>query len=208
MAFRRYGFTLLELLITVALLAVVSLLGFVAVQSSVASAGTAAAKSDVQQAVRDVMAIMVTELQTAAKADNDALNPPLDRLAVTANPAANCPIEVSFQVPLDGTARNWSNRIRFRHYDEDANNNEWLDSGEDVNGDGVLTRCIWRMEDTNGDGTPDETREVGGANCISNVQFVLNGNVLTITLTATQLLPGFRQNPVTATTSTDVYLLN
>ena len=208
---RNPGFTLLELMIAMSILAVVSLLAFVAVASSAESASAADAQSIVQQNVRDAITAMTREIQLSAKQGDDSLIPVLQPLQVNANPTANSPIEVVFQVPRDGSGRLWTNPIRFRYITEDANNNALLDAGEDGDGDGELARRIVRLEDRNGDGDTLDAGEqstVAGANDLSNVQFAINGDVLQITLSATKLFGRRRTNPATATATTRLYLLN
>lgn len=59
------GFSLLEMLIAVGILSVISALAFVVVRASHESASLAAAKSTVQQNVRDVMTQLTRELESA-----------------------------------------------------------------------------------------------------------------------------------------------
>ncbi|MCC6489264.1 MAG: prepilin-type N-terminal cleavage/methylation domain-containing protein [Candidatus Hydrogenedentes bacterium] len=205
------GFTLVELVISMAILAIISVLGVVALQTSTTSMATAESKADVQDNVRDVLAAMTRELQMASKVSDDSLTPPLDAVAVNANPAAGSPTELVFQIPTSGSGRNWSRAIRYRYINEDANENGRLDSGEDLDSDGVLSRRIVRIQDLNADGdTADtgETMPVGGANDLSGVQFARTGDVITITLTSEKFLSGRRSDPVRVTVSSDVYLQN
>ena len=208
---RTQGFTLVELMISVAILVVVTGLGLVALQSSTTSIAVAKAKGDVQRSVRDIMTGLTRELQLASKRSDDSLSPPLLPLAVNTSPATGSPVEVVFQVPADGSGRNWSNPIRFRYLNEDANGNGRLDNGEDLDSDGVLARRIVRIEDRNGDGdTADagEVTPVGAVNDLSNVQFTLNGDVLYITVAASKLVGVRRTNPVRARATSSIYLLN
>ncbi len=195
----------------VAILAIISILGISALQTSSAALVTSSTKSVVQDNLRDALAAMKQEIQLASKTPDDSLLPPLEAVEVNANPAAKCPTEIVFQTPEDNTALRWSNRIRFRYYNEDTNANGLLDSGEDSDGDGTLSRRILRLEDKNDDGDtadPGEQSTIAGANNLSNVQFVLNNNVVTITLTSQKLQGLDKTQPVTATVSTDVYLQN
>jgi prepilin-type N-terminal cleavage/methylation domain-containing protein len=208
---RTQGFTLVELMISMAILVVVTGLGLVALQSSTTSIAVAKAKGDVQRSVREIMTALTRELQLASKRSDDSLTPPLLPLAVNATPASGSPVEVEFQVPVDGSGRNWSNRIRFRYVNEDANGNGRMDGEEDLDSDGVLARRIVRIQDRNGDGDTADTGEVtpvGAVNDLSNVQFTLNGDVLDITVTATKLVGVRRTNPVTARATGSIYLLN
>ena len=87
------GFTLVELVISMAILAIISVLGIVALQSSTTSMATAESKADVQDNVRDALAAMTRELQMASKTSDDSLTPPLDAVAINANPAAGSPTD-------------------------------------------------------------------------------------------------------------------
>lgn len=208
---RPYGFTLLELIIVAALLAIVSVLGFVATASSSESANVAKALADVQSEVRDVMTVLTQELQLAAKTANPATVPPVEAVRVVTNPAALSPIEIVFQVPTDTTGNSWSTPIRFRYLTEDANNNAVLDPGEDGDGDGLLTRRIVRLQDVDGNGAFDSPREqqiVGGANNISAFQINVNGDTVDISLTASKRIGTRRTNPAVATLNQRIYLLN
>lgn len=207
----KHGFTLMELMMVAAILAVVGALGLAALQTSSTSLATASAKALVQDDLRDALASMKQELQLSAKTADDSLLPPLQAVAVVANPAPRCPTEIVFQVPTDATALRWTNPIRFRFYNEDTNANGVLDAGEDGDGDRTLSRRILRLEDTNGDGDtadPGERSVVAGANNVSNVRFGVNNGVVTVTLTAGKLQGRDRSHPITANVSTDIYLQN
>lgn len=205
------GFTLLEVVVAAGILVILGWVTFIALTSSVTSAEVASSKSLVIQDVRDLITSMSQELATASKRTDDSLNPRLDAIAVVPNPAAGSPVEVVFQVPTDMSGRNWSRPIRYRFLNEDANGNNLLDSGEDVDGDRVLTRRIVRIQDLDGDGSTTgagETRILGSANNIGDIQFAIAGDILTITVTATDLVGKSRVNPVRTTVSTNVHLLN
>jgi prepilin-type N-terminal cleavage/methylation domain-containing protein len=208
---KKQGFTLLELIIVMSILSVMGLLSFAMVQASASAAATAEATGSVQAQVRNAMRALSAELQYGAKAPNHALDPILDDVIVVANPAPGSPVELSFQRPTDASGRNWTRRIRYRYVNEDANGNARLDPGEDTDRDGTLTRRIQRMQDYNGDGDVTdrgETRAMGGANDLSNVQIARNGSEVTFTLTATKLVGSRRTRPVSATVTGRVYLLN
>lgn len=205
------GFTLVELVISIAILATVCALGMLALQSATTSSATAKSKAEAQDNVRDALAAMQQELAMASKRTDLSLSPQLNALTVTPNPVTGSPIEVTFQVPTSGTGANWSRPITFRYINEDTNGDGRLTSGEDTDGDGALSRRIVRLQDLNGNGTsadPGETQVVGGANDLSNAAFAFDGNVLTVTLTSTKLIGLRRTNPVTVTVSTDIYLEN
>jgi prepilin-type N-terminal cleavage/methylation domain-containing protein len=208
------GFTLLELLISLALLSVVSVLGFTVLAASGNVMNLAATQSTVDSELRDTINAMRGELQLASKTTNAALVPPLTAVTITNNPVAGSPIEIAFQIPRDGTGNLWSSTIRYRFINEDANANSKLDAGEDTNADKALTRRIVRIQDLNGNGVttdPGETRVVGGANDLSAVTFALDAtkSVLTVTLTASRRVSNNpKRPPVTGTVTTNIYLRN
>jgi len=207
----KLGFTLLELMIVMALLSVFGILAFVAVSGATEATVLADAKTRTQSDLRQVVLLMSSELQLASKTPNNALTPPLQAVRVNRDINANSPVEIVFQRPLDGSGTNWSRPVRFRFFTEDLNNNAILDAGEDVDGDGVLSRRILRLEDLNGDGTfdgPGETVQVGTANDLAEVDFQIDGDLITITATATRLVGNRREAPVTSTVTSTVYLLN
>lgn len=207
----KHGFTLMELMMVVAILAIIAILGMSALQTSSSALVTASAKSAVQDNLRDALASMKREVQLASKTPDDSLLPPLNAVTVNANPAPRCPTELVFQTPTDDTGLRWSNPIRLRFYTEDTNGNGRLDSGEDIDGDGTLSRRILRIQDRNNDGDttdPGEQTIVAGANNLSNVQFVINNNRVTVTLTSQKFQGMDTTHPITATVSTDIYLQN
>lgn len=205
------GFTMLELTVSMGILSVVALLGMVAVRASASTVATTEALSQVQSCVRDTMRVLQNELQMSAKRSNPSLTPPLQTAQINANPAAGAPVELVFQTPVDLSGQRWSRTVRYRFIYEDANNNNRLDPNEDTDRNGVLTRCILRMQDRNGDGDtadPGEAAPIGGSNDFRDVAFARNGDVITITLTANRLVGTRRNWPVTATETARVYLLN
>lgn len=209
----KAGFTLMEVMIVAALLSVVGLLAFMAVQSAVSATEVAEAQGTAQVNVAQLVQIMTRELQLASTRADDSLSPPLEPAVLRNNPAPGVPLELEFQVPTDNTGRNWSTRIRYRYINEDANGNGRLDGGEDLNEDGLLNRRIVRMEDRNGDGDADDNDEqvpVAGANNVANATFALNGNVLTITLVTDARVRRFGRpsNTLTSSITSQVCLMN
>lgn len=205
------GFTMLELTVATSIILILASVTFVALQSSIQSAEIASSKSMVMGNVRDVLSSMSMELTEASKRTDDSFNPPLSALAVVNNPATGSPVEIVFQTPVDRSGRNWTLPIRYRFIREDTNRNGVLDQGEDTDGDRKLARRIVRIFDANGDGdTTDEgeIQPVGAASNISDVNFALNGDLLTITVTASDLIGSSREQPVQTTVSTSVYVLN
>jgi hypothetical protein len=68
-----------------------------------------------------------------------------------------------------------------------------------------------RRQDLNADGDTDdagEERIVGAANRIDEARFGLNEDILTVTLSASELMEGRRGAPVRVTVTTRVYLAN
>lgn len=205
------GFTLTEVIVAVGLLSIIALLGFMAMTSSASSVNVAKARHDVQASLSNVMMEITAELQLAAKTPDPSLSPPLEAPAIVLDPGPVSPVELVFQIPADGSGRNWSAPVRLRYVNEDVNGNLRLDPGEDLDGDGVLSRRLVRIQDANGDGDtadPGEMRTLGAANNIANCQFAIDGNVVTVTLSASSLISGRAENPVQATLIRRIYLLN
>jgi len=213
------GFTLVELAVTMGLFTIVGVLGFMAIISSTQAMNTANTTATVQANVREVLMLMSSELELAAKVGDDSLDPPLEPVEVVANPAPNSPTEIAFQVPANQSGLNWTRRIRYRFVNEDANNNARLDAGEDANGDGQLTRRIFRVQDADGDGAinqsdPREYRPLGASNDISDANFTVNDGVVAITISAARN-PDMKNNHgeetphlINATVTGRVYLAN
>jgi len=207
----KHGFTLVELMMATAILGIIAILGIAALQTSGTALATASAKAMVQDNLRDAAAAMKRELQLASKRPDDSLLPPLQAVTVNASPAPRCPTEIVFQTPTDATALRWTNPIRFRFYNEDANGNSVLDAGEDADGDRTLSRRILRLEDANADGDVDDPGErsiVAGANNLSDVQFAVNDAVIRVALAADSLQGLDKSHPLIATVTTDIYLQN
>jgi type II secretion system protein J len=207
----KRGFTLLELMIVISILTFIGVFFYIALQSSTVSMATAAAKADVMDELRNTMLVVKRQLQMAAKQDDDSLDPILEGVEIVENPVEGSPVEIGFQIPLDDTGLTWSERIRFRFVNEDLNGNDYLDSGEDLNGDGMLTQQIVRIQDLNGDGhidPDDEIFPIGASNNITDVQFTRNAEVVTIRLTARKRTTTRDATPVTATLVGRVYLMN
>ncbi len=208
---RFQGFTLIELLFSMSLLSIVGLLAFVAVMTSAESAAVASAEDIVQQNLRDTMTLIAMDIPMASKTANEMLD--LDAIAVVENPVAGSPVELVFQTPLDNQGAQWSTPIRLRFVNEDANSNGILDEGEDLDGDGLLTRRLMRIQDRNSNGNtsePGEAIPLGSANELSNVEFILNadGNMLTVALSASKQIDPRRISLVTGTLSRQFYIMN
>ena len=211
---RNQGFTLVELMVSTAILSLVAAIGFYAVQAAANSVAIANAKSEVQRDLRDVLSAMEREVQLASKTPDDSFDPPLEAVAVSNGESQGeegAPIEVRFQLPIDGSGRHWTDVIRYRLFNEDVNGNGRLDDGEDMDEDGVLSRRVLRLEDRNDDGDIADAEDqviLAGANTITNAQFTLNGDVLTVVLTGSKNVNGNTEQTVTMTKQTNIYLLN
>lgn len=194
------GFTLLEMMMTVAILVVVSALGLVAMRSSYSASDLASHQRDVQACVRDTLAALTAELQLSSKTTRA-----VDNVAALRAPTAD---EVVFQIPLDNTGKNWSAPITYQYVNEDlpgqdGKRNALLDAGEDTDGDGLLSRRVLRI-------AGEEQSIFAAANSLSDVQFSLNsaGDILTITVTATKALDPKGTRLASATATARVKLLN
>ncbi|HEO72164.1 MAG TPA: hypothetical protein ENN80_12955 [Candidatus Hydrogenedentes bacterium] len=190
------GFTLIEVVIAMAITMVVMALGTAVVRISAQSLKASEAKSIAQDNVRAVMAEMAHELELAA---TESSPPDVYALRIS-----NDPPEVTFQIPADLSGDNWSNPITYRYINEDTNQNAKLDPGEDEDGDGVLSRRIVRIQS-------GQERPLGSANNIEDVQFDLDdsGSVLSITLAASaSATVGDDYNKVRAVLSSRIQLLN
>lgn len=168
------GFTLVEILVSMTILSVVSLLGFIAIRSSYESQTLIEAQGEIQSDLRNVMAALHADLELAyAQPKMISVN----------DPEGVEPIRVStdgktvtyFRPVPDNSAQGfqWQGPFTLQFLDEDLDDgsggNARLDSGEDANGDGMLNRQILRV--FGGDETP-----LGGANNIADVQFELIAN--------------------------------
>jgi len=169
---RKTGYTLIEVSVSMALLSIISLLGFVTLKSSTESAALAQAKAEVQASLRDVMGALTSELRAAytQRSVNHGLAP---------EEAASIEIDedaqsVTFMVPVPGGPPDLvtnSTPITFRwEYEDTVNSNGMLDEGEDANQDDMLTRRITRQQG-------DTVAVLGGANEISGANFTLEANL-------------------------------
>lgn len=207
----KHGHTLVEIMVSTAILSIVSLLGFVVLQSSTTSAQLANAKVDVQNHLRDTMAVLTTELregvtQTTTKKTGapDGLFP----VAVSDEGRA-----ITFQMPQPISGEElfaYSTPITFSLENEDANGNGRLDPGEDANEDGALTRRIVRSQD-------GVTTPIASASTIDFVNFTLLANQVTgvadlttvqITLRGSKRYGAGEGKPVLAEMTSNIRLVN
>ncbi len=199
---RAHGFTLLEILIVASLLAVVSLLGLTALQSSGTSVNLTRAQSLAQMDARAVLSELTHELEMAVKRTRDDV-PGVEGIRIEAPRAAEdaeqdvesaIVTELVFQRPGPEGSDGWSQPITYRFVNEDTNRNGVLDPNEsDLDVNDRATSVVERLEDRNLDGDNDdagERRIVGSAQSITDLTFAFDGNVLTVAVEATCAVPG------------------
>ena len=175
---RKSGFTLMELMVSMAVLTVVSLLSFIAVMTSTESAELSRAKAEVQGNLRDVMTELTTrvrEAYTARTVESSELLAPEGTESISVSEDG---LSLTFQVPVptngpDMVAASAPITVLFENEDtyvSEVGFNAKLDPGEDGNSDGALTRRVLFLQGA--------TQEIlGGANNISAVQFQLIPNM-------------------------------
>ena len=164
------GHTMVEVMVSTAILTIVSLLGFVVIQTSASSAQLANAKVDVQNNLRDTMSALAAELREGVtQATTEETGAPEDLFPVAVEEEGS---RITIQVPEAVAGEDmfaYSTPITFWLQNEDENGNGRLDEGEDTNEDGVLTRRIVRTQD-------GEDTAVAGARTIDEVVFTLVEN--------------------------------
>ena len=208
---KNNGHTLVEIMVSMGILTVVSLLGFIVLQSSTSSAQLANAKVDVQNNLRDTMAALTDELR-------EGVTPITTKK--TGAPSGLFPVAIgdsghaiTFQVaePKAGEAMySYSTPITFSLQNEDKNGNGLLDPKEDTNKDGALTRRIVRSQ-------AGATTPVAGATTIDAVTFSLLPNLATgvtdmtmvrITLRGSKRYGAREGQPVLAEMTSNIRLVN
>ena len=207
----NHGHTLMEIMVSTAILSIVSLLGFVVLQSSTSSAQLANAKVDVQNNLRDTMAALTFELRegvTQTTTEKTGAPEGLHPVAVSDEGRA---ITLQLPVPIAGQELYaYSTPITFAIQNEDTNGNGRLDPDEDTNGDGALTRRIIRSQ--NG-----QTTAIAGATTIDFVNFTLLANQVTgvadlttvqITLRGSKRYGAGEGKPVFAEMTSNIRLVN
>lgn len=215
------GFSLPELLISIGIFTVVSLLAFIVLQSSVEASRLTDTQGQMQAALRDVMQQISGELRSAYSERTIAPKNP-DEKASTQIPAGTVAVTISnngrtiqFQRPVASTTKpvpQPSTPITFSLQSEDtgfATGDAKLAPGEDANADGILNRRLVRTQ--SGTTTP-----VGGSNDVADVQFELlaspdsgdkNKTVLRIRLVSTKLI-GAKNRLITADLESRINLVN
>jgi prepilin-type N-terminal cleavage/methylation domain-containing protein len=164
---KKNGYSMVEVMVATSILGVVSLLGFVVLKSSTEASQLTTAKVDVQNNLRDTMAVLTAELREGVSAETTLLTgAPEDLVAVEVESEGQ---QITFQVPepVEGEELfDYSTPITFMLQNEDQNDNGRLDADEDTNGDGVLTRRVIRLQD-------GQALGVASANAIDSVAFTL-----------------------------------
>ena len=201
---KRNGFTLIETMIVMGILSVVMGIIFVVVTASAQSMNTANAQAAVQQNVRDVMQALFLDLLAAGKENIPSANPPVQGVRIVQNPVPGSPWEIVFQTPVDDRAEGWTQPIRLRYVNEDANGNARLDPGEDLNENGVLDRHIIRIPG----GVGAVPTIVGNVNSISNATAQIVDGAVLITIESTQLFDPRQEHFAHARLDTVIYPMN
>jgi prepilin-type N-terminal cleavage/methylation domain-containing protein len=165
------GFTLLEMTIAVALLSVVSLLSYLAIQSGAETSVVAAAKEEVAAGLRDTLIEVTKEARqayTARTTESAPKHAPEEAQSIKLISSGK---GISFYIPLktNHPKPDALGPIIIEFENEDANGNGKLDSGEDKNGDGVLTRRLVRR-------LGNDVRPLGAFNSLRDVTFTLSKN--------------------------------
>jgi prepilin-type N-terminal cleavage/methylation domain-containing protein len=206
---RRGGFTLLEMMISTALLVVIGLLGFVATSSSYKSVDLNQRMSQLQQDVRDTMRAVSDEVQKAVKPAKAGMVLPVKAQALKVADAKT----ITFVTPTDMTFTKFTGvqTIQFQSEDTPAPaieggefGNAKLDAGEDKNNDGALTRQLVLTRDN---GTK---KVLGAANHLANVQFALSadGTTLAVTVVASTPIENNVNRVLQFRATSNIYLMN
>ncbi len=218
------GFTLIELIVSMAILAILSLMLIVPIRMSMTASSITLSKDRSLSGVRDVLRVIRRELEMGSAGGPSA---PIgvveakvrqDGKTVAAGEPGN---EITFQIPLSmdpEDATGWSLPITYRLLNEDVNGNGLLDSEEDVDGDGALTRRVLRLQDIDGDDETIDFQVLGGTNSVASLTFSLNADkdIVTVVIASTAAIGGTiyeedgdRKTLQTgAQITTQIYLLN
>lgn len=168
------GYTLIEMTMSVALMSIVSLLTFVALQSTTQSSNLNGAKEQIAADLRQTMLAVTGEVRQAYTARTVDADPPIAPAEAFAVTIINGGKGIRFCVPepVDGSvhpAPSDSITIEFQNEDVQGGANALLDGSEDTNGDGVLTRRLVRRVGAS-------VEVLGASNNISDVTFSLEAN--------------------------------
>ncbi len=171
---KNSGYTLIEMTMSVALMGIVSLLTFVALQSTTQSSNLNGAKEQVAADLRQTMLAVTGEVRQAYTARTVEADPPIAPAEAFAVTIINNGKGIRFCVPepVDGAVHPVPSdpiTIEFQNEDVQGGANALLDGTEDTNSDGVLTRRLVRR-------VGDTVEVLGASNNISNVVFALEAN--------------------------------
>lgn len=170
----KQGFTLVEVTISVALMGIISLLSFLALQSSVKSSSLSFVQDKIDSDLRNTfneLSKLVKQAYTEVSAN---VTPPIIPTGAGVIQIQNEGKGLRFFVPVPVTTPAFIQSsqpitILFENEDRSVGGippNALLDNGEDTNGDRALTRRLVMVQGNN-------HRVIGSANCISNVEFQL-----------------------------------
>ena len=205
----KAGFSLLEVMLSTALLAVVGSMGLMVVLSASRSVNLDQTVAYLQQEARGVLLHLSREIESAVKPAKTgfSLPPGVQGLRVIEEGSA-----ITFQVPTNPGFTTFSAPITIRFESEDTPlainadfefGNAFLDWGEDLNGDGVLTRRIVRHQS-------GETRVIGGANNIAFAEFEFNedNDLLRVRLVLTRRIEPLKPWLARYEVQEEIYLMN
>lgn len=164
----RSGFTLVEMLISVSVLSVISLISYIALTTTTEAALQAEVRAQIQTDLRFTMQLLTREVSEAfSQRSIDNRTAPDGAAALTTD---NLGFSITFQRPQLSQNTNVveaSTPVTVMFVNEDlGSNNAELDDGEDLDLNGSLTRHIVAVQD-------GETRFIGNATTISGMQFEL-----------------------------------
>jgi len=216
----EHGFTMAELMISMSIFTIVSLLGFIVMQSSVEAGRLADTQGQMQATLRDVMQQISSELRSAYS--ERTIAPKNGEIADVEIPAGTIALTVSnngrtvqFQRPTPSNTNpvpQPTTLITYTLQSEDAGyitGDGKLGSGEDLNANSILDRKLVRTQ--GGVTTP-----IGAANDLADVQFELlaspdsgdkNKTVLRIRLVSSKVI-GYKQRLITADLESRINLVN
>ncbi len=154
---RQEGFTLIELIMVMGILSVVMVMSLGILINTQNVWDAEKSYMALNTALRDSSWQISEELSVAALNNHESMDPIVEGLSIEGDP----PSSITFQKPLVSDQTEWSGAITIRLRNEDMDDDLILDSGEDVDGNGVLDRVVERLEDLDGSGDfegPGETR--------------------------------------------------
>lgn len=174
------GFTLVEILITTALITVVSALGLVAMQSSSRAIELNQALSTIQQDARAAMMTITREVEFGVKQAPAGFSLPL---GVEGAEVSSDNRSVTYQLPTDDEFTTFSPPITLT-FDED-------------------TRRILRTQS-------GETQVIGSANSVTQATFALrdNNSILRVTLRTEAPIRSVEDRMASFNLQSDIFLMN